>query len=212
MKGDFSRDSYRPESRFSRVVMQQGRVQLDSDWNEQNSILIGTIRALTRDLFGPYAGPAAECGFRIVTAENRQGLPNEAQAEVEEALKADKGSLGDEDMLILAGRYYVGGMPIALERAMRFRAQLGYPFGQDQVSSLRQHNWLAYLDVWEEYVCADQDPYLREAALNGVDTCGRARIRWQVRLMVDPKNQDAAAALAATGTGRLKARANPTED
>jgi hypothetical protein len=210
MKGDFSRDTYRPESRFSRVMMQQGRVQLDSDWNEQNSILIGTLRALTRDLFGPFAGPAAECGFRIVTAENRTGLPKGAEAEVQEALKPGK-DFGD-DMLILAGRYYVGGMPIALDRAIRLQAQEGYPFGDETVSSLGQHNWLAYLDVWEDYVSADQDPYLREAALNGVDTCGRARIRWRVRLMVDPKDHDSATALTATGSGRLRARANPGED
>ena len=39
MRGDFTRDSFNPAKAYTRVLMQQGRVQLDADWNEQNSIL-----------------------------------------------------------------------------------------------------------------------------------------------------------------------------
>ncbi|HEX3531938.1 MAG TPA: DUF6519 domain-containing protein, partial [Thermoanaerobaculia bacterium] len=35
MKGDFSRDTFRKRKHYNRVRMQQGRVQLDADWNEQ---------------------------------------------------------------------------------------------------------------------------------------------------------------------------------
>ena len=35
MKGDFSRLTFDPTKHFSGVRMQQGRVQLDADWNEQ---------------------------------------------------------------------------------------------------------------------------------------------------------------------------------
>ena len=52
-RGDFSRDSYDRSKRFSRVLMQQGRVQLDADWNEQNDILLHYLRSLTVDLIGP---------------------------------------------------------------------------------------------------------------------------------------------------------------
>ena len=38
MKGDFSRRTFDPQKHFSRVLMQQGRVQLDADWNEQAAI------------------------------------------------------------------------------------------------------------------------------------------------------------------------------
>ena len=38
MKGDFSRDTFDPAKQFTRVLMQQGRVQLDADWNEQIAI------------------------------------------------------------------------------------------------------------------------------------------------------------------------------
>jgi hypothetical protein len=44
MKGDFSRDSFDPVKHFSRVLQQQGRVQLDADWNEQAAILLHYLR------------------------------------------------------------------------------------------------------------------------------------------------------------------------
>ncbi len=211
MKGDFSRDTYRPERQYSRVMMQQGRVQIDADWNEQAAILLGYMRALTRDLFGAAAGPADECGFQIVTIENRASLPAEVAAQVDAALKADKGALDDDDLLILPGRYYVGGLPVESTAALRWRAQPGFPFGDADVDALNKHDWIAYLDVWEEYVAADQAPDIRETALGGIDTCGRASIRWRVRLLPDASDRAAVEAMTATGSGRLRARANPSE-
>ena len=38
MKGDFSRDTFNPRKHYAGVLMQQGRVQIDADWNEQQSI------------------------------------------------------------------------------------------------------------------------------------------------------------------------------
>ena len=211
MKGDFSRDSYQAGSQYSRVMMQQGRVLLDADWNEQTAILLGYMRALTRDLFGPAAGPAGACGFQIVSAESRGSLPAELAAQVDAILKADKADLGDDDLLILPGRYYVGGLPVEIADPIRYRAQTGFPFGDTPPDSLRQRDWIAYLDVWEDYVAADQDPFIRDVTLGGIDTCGRARIRWQVRLLLDVGDQSVFDALAATGSGRLRARANPSE-
>jgi hypothetical protein len=39
MKGDFSRWTFDPRRHYTAVLMQQGRVQLDSDWNEQAAML-----------------------------------------------------------------------------------------------------------------------------------------------------------------------------
>ena len=39
MSGDYSRQRFDPRKQFSAVLMQQGRVQLDADWNEQGAIL-----------------------------------------------------------------------------------------------------------------------------------------------------------------------------
>ena len=48
MRGDFSRDTFDPVKHFSRVLQQQGRVQLDADWNEQTAILSCTTCARWR--------------------------------------------------------------------------------------------------------------------------------------------------------------------
>ena len=53
MQGDFSRNTFDPTKHFSRVLMQQGRVQLDADWNELNAIVFHYLRTLARDVYGP---------------------------------------------------------------------------------------------------------------------------------------------------------------
>lgn len=51
MKADLTRRSFDPLKHFSRVLMQQGRVQLDADWNEQAAILLHLVRRLAADVF-----------------------------------------------------------------------------------------------------------------------------------------------------------------
>ncbi|WP_431819305.1 DUF6519 domain-containing protein [Burkholderia sp. F1] len=85
MKADLTRVSFDPLKHFSRVVMQQGRVQLDADWNEQAEILLHTLRAMALDGFGPAASPSG--GFAIAALPNRV-----------------------DDVEIGAGTYYVDGI------------------------------------------------------------------------------------------------------
>ena len=54
MKGDFTRETFNKSKHFSRVLMQQGRVLLDADFNEQSAIILHYLRTLAADLFGPY--------------------------------------------------------------------------------------------------------------------------------------------------------------
>ena len=56
-RGDFSRDTFDPNKHFMRVLMQQGRVSLDADWNEQTDILLHYMQTLAKDIIGPSAGP-----------------------------------------------------------------------------------------------------------------------------------------------------------
>jgi len=72
--------------------MQQGRVQLDADWNEQAAILLRYVQTLAADLIGPRGGPKAACGFQIVPFAP--------------TLK---------DFLIGPGRYYVDGLLAELD-------------------------------------------------------------------------------------------------
>ena len=58
MKNDITRDTFSPLKHFSRVLMQQGRVQLDADWNEQGAIAARREETTTEDLVGHCGGPA----------------------------------------------------------------------------------------------------------------------------------------------------------
>ena len=57
MSGDHTRFTFDPLKRYSGVLMQQGRVQLDSDWNEEIDILRRRIRTTTLDILGPLGVP-----------------------------------------------------------------------------------------------------------------------------------------------------------
>ena len=63
MKADLTRNSFHPFKHYIRVLMQQGRVQLDADWNEQAAILLHYLEALAADLIGPHGGPSMQPGF-----------------------------------------------------------------------------------------------------------------------------------------------------
>ncbi len=215
MNGDFTRDSFDPRKRFTRVMMQQGRVQLDSDWNEQTSLTLGYVRTLAGDLLGRGAGPEAKCGFRIATKADVKPPAGAPADPFKPAIDAHKTALNNGDLLILPGRYYVGGILVELDEPMLYSEQPGYPFDDATTTAALKAvdtQWIAYLDVWEEFVSADQDEDISEPALGGVDSCGRALIRWQVRILVDPaKEIDSFEVLAAGSTGLLKAWTKPGE-
>lgn len=100
MKGDFSRLTFDRKKQFSRVFMQQGRVQLDADWNEQAAIFVDSIRTLSADVIGPHAGTPDS--FKI-TPDSTHGF------------------------LIGEGRYYVHGIGCVNDRAQGYDEQKHYP-------------------------------------------------------------------------------------
>ena len=65
MKGDFTRVTFRPRNHYSGVLQQQGRVQLDADWNEQVAIDAYVERTTTRDLIGGCGAPCDAPGFAL---------------------------------------------------------------------------------------------------------------------------------------------------
>ena len=74
MKGDFSRQTFDADKRYSAVLMQQGRVQLDAEWNEQQEIHQHRAQTGATDTIGP-AGPPLDnngkAGFEV-TVQNGQ--------------------------------------------------------------------------------------------------------------------------------------------
>jgi hypothetical protein len=89
MKVDLTRDTFHPLKHYTRVLTQQGRVQLDADANEQTAILLRYLRALAADLIGPAGGPEKNLGFAITPL-----TPSPTPA----------------DFRIGFGNYYVGGL------------------------------------------------------------------------------------------------------
>ena len=213
MKGDFTRDTFDPARHVSRVLMQQGRVQLDADVNEQSAILLRYLRLLAADLMGPHAGPdGAALGFEIVTRASGVDLtalePNAARRSRLQAA-VDKG-----DIVIGPGRYYVRGVLVENDRAVLFSEQHGYPFGETPIEkiSTQAEPLLLYLDVWERHLTHVDDDAIREVALGGPDTCSRAQVVWQVRGFRSQPGGPAVDCRSvsdwpATGGGRLRARA-----
>jgi Family of unknown function (DUF6519) len=180
MKGDFSRDTFKPERHYARVLMQQGRVQVDADWNEQASILLHHLRTMAMDVIGPHGGPMANPGFEIVTKDSlKLRLDTEINPTEKKRLE---GILGGITFLIRAGRYYVNGLLCENETDIAGNAQTDHPDATLEFDALKDKDLLFYLDVWEHHVTALEDEFIREDALGGPDTATRARIVWQVRL------------------------------
>jgi hypothetical protein len=71
------------------------------------------------------------------------------------------------------------GQQVRIRRLSTLGLQPDLPSGVVPPQSGR---YRAYLDVWEQQITWIQDPEMREIALGGVDTAGRAKVRAQVRL------------------------------
>jgi len=165
MHGDFSRLTFDPRNRFSRVLVQQGRVYLDSDENERTAIQLYALRSMMRDLVGAH------------------GIPD--SAETTTGFSIAKGDAATPGFKIGVGRYYVNGIlcentdPLA-----GYFNQPGY-FG-DLGDDLPDTPYLVYLDVWERHTTFIDHPLLRETALGGPDTASRAQVVWQVKALKPP--------------------------
>jgi hypothetical protein len=180
-RADVSRDTYDPIKRFSRVLMQQGRVQLDADWNEQNDILLHYLRSLAADLIGPHGGSGTQAGFALITNDSDvAGLKDANGNSLDDAmLNALKASLRDSGFLIGIGRYYVDGLLCESNQYLGFAEQAGYPFtGVLSLDNIRDAtgSFLVFLDVWERHVSCNEDGDICEVALGGPDTATRAQL------------------------------------
>jgi|ERR1700688_1503590 len=161
MKDDFPRLTFDPGRHLTRVLMQQGRVPLEADWNEQAAILLHYIERLAADLIGQHGGPEGQEAFAIGAIANQATVT---------------------DLTIGSGRYYVDGLLCEnLDAEATYFTQPDLPLDRDK-DKLPAGTFLAYLDVWERPVTAVEDDSLRQAAQDGPDTATRGRVVWQVRV------------------------------
>src|SRR6266436_1124309 len=109
MKGDFSRNTFNPTKHYRSVLKQQGRVDVDADWNEQQAINMRRIETEATDVIGGCGAPMHDAGFHIVPDLNvLNGLTSD-----EQKLEGNKNlpeTIRAGDFLISAGRYYVDGI------------------------------------------------------------------------------------------------------
>jgi hypothetical protein len=167
--------------------MQQGRVQVDADWNAQHDLLDHRRTTEAIDVIGREGAPKEGGGFE---------------------LRAEAGPLS-----ISTGRYYLEGELLENAADTPFTAQ---PYLPNAVLPAAAGSYLFYLEAFERGVSADQDPSIRDAALGGADTTIRAQLVWQVKhLRLGGPNPAVAADAGAASlallrtpmSGRLNARA-----
>jgi len=200
MSFDNSRFTFNPWNDYLGVVMQQGRVQLDSDWNEWLAEFARRIQAGTLDTLGPSGVPSTTPGAFQISQPTQ-----------------DKS--GTWHVTIGVGRIYVDGLlaenhgsaglvqwdPALDEWAGAPQTPIDYtnqpylpvPTPLPAPPSLI----LVYLDVWQRDVSYIEDPNLVDKAV-GVDTTGRRQTVWQVKFVdvsnvpggVTPATPDAAIA------------------
>jgi hypothetical protein len=185
---DNSRFTFDPWKNFSGVVMEQGRVQLDADWNEWLAEISRRIQAGTLDIMGHASYPPTTPSAFLITATS--GSPN--------------------TVTIGCGRMYVDGLlaenhgqyktaswdPALAELSnspqppnslnpnpnpIQFTQQ---PYLPGATTPTDTGSYLAYLDVWTRAITYLEDPHLVDVAV-GVDATGRLQTVWQVKLMAN---------------------------
>jgi Family of unknown function (DUF6519) len=183
--GDFSLNPYHYRENVSRVLYQMGRVQLDSDFNEQTESSLRFLRGLGTDVIGLHG--ALDGGFKI--------LPG----------------AGEVPFKVRYGVYYVDGIRVVhspfqsvweiagtdaettRQNADTYKA--GFPATEEDEHFLGldlepESSQLLYLAVWERHVSAAEADEIREVALLGPDTTTRAVVTWQIRsIPLDPFDQ-----------------------
>jgi hypothetical protein len=194
MKGDFTRSTFNKKKHYSSVCMQQGRVQMDADWNEQMDIQAHFRQTKARDVIGLTGVPKYGSGFAI--------------------------SIDNNELKISSGRIYVGGILCELEEEITYKTQPDYPklpIESDLLENIADGNHLVYIDVWQRHISALEDENIRDKALGGPDTATRSQTVWQVKLqsveglecsLIDPGWQQG----ATNSIGLLSARAKPGDE
>lgn len=174
MFGDFSRRTFDSADGYRAVLLQQGRVVLDADVNEQAEITAYHDEVRTRDLVGEHGGPVGD-GFAVAGPDGGT-------------------SAVWDDLRITEGRYYVDGMlcecghgpdgkpwPITGQPMQPRTRRADDPSAPLPINGEPKVASLLYLDVWQRGVGTDEDPSLLESALGGADTAVRASTAWQLR-------------------------------
>jgi hypothetical protein len=210
MKGDFTRQTFDPRRHFTTVRMQQGRVQLDADWNEEADLRLYRDETEATDVIGRCGGPLDAAAFGVVL--DLTALDPAEQTYLA-GLDPAYNAIGAGDFVLSPGRYYVDGILCENEHPVPYTRQPDLP-GLSAIDVSAQGFTIVYLDVWQRHLTYLDEALLRETALGGPDTATRTKTIWQVRTVFAGTNaitcaDEPQAYLDATAgsTGLLSARA-----
>jgi hypothetical protein len=183
MNGDFSRLTFNPRKHYRAVRMQQGRVQLDADWNEQSDIISYARETLLKDLLGSSGAPTAQAGFRISLPDDQEEVDagSSSNPEFEQESNSKHQETPAPDLHIASGHYYVDGILCENEQELIFSQQSTSPYSTSS-ASLKDFV-VVYLDAWIRHITYFEDSSLRETALGGIDTATREQTAWRVKLL-----------------------------
>ena len=184
---DISRFIFQPEKRYASVRMQQGRVMLDSDWNESAHIDGEEARRQTVETI--CAKGTSNQGFLVGSVEDATVIMPTVPGDEFPA------TVETYDFPLVSGSYYLGGLRFEVVPGIeeRFLSQTDglqmqidpaaanlpvRPSVEDLTdengNSTTRHD-LVYLRAWEQCVTTVEDSELRERALGGPDTSVRIR-------------------------------------
>lgn len=156
MSSDRAKISYDENQHYRSVVMQQGRVTLEADWNEQSQIVNEEMRKEALDFVGSSGTP--DNGYAVSKVSN-----------------------SSYDLSLSPGTLYVDGMRLGLDKNTNYGNQdewvdtEGDPFWVN-VPEQATSNEYVYLLLREQEISAVEDPALLEVALGGPDTAARTRL------------------------------------
>ncbi len=177
MGSDRARASFDTTRQYRSVVMQQGRVTVEADWNEAQLIESEEERKDLLDIVGPAGTP--DDGYRVLEPGTAPNPPF--------------------DFTVGGGTMYVGGVRAFAAAPIVYSAQSEWidhstdpDWVEPDAAAKRRHEEI-YLSLREQEVSAVEDTALREVALGGPDTAQRTRfIQHIVRVGTDGSTCDAA--------------------
>jgi len=192
MKADLSRATFDKARRYRSVRMQQGRVQLDADFNEQQEILNHRIEIETRDSLGPVAVPIDNAGFALAPSgtdltisAGRLYIDGLLCENLTATTVANQPDLPDTASPVLPSGKSLLPLPPAGVTAASITGVV--VFNGNNAVAPGEGVYLAYLEAWERHLSSIdlpvKDTSMREVALGGADTCTREKTVWQVKLL-----------------------------
>ncbi len=184
MGGDYTRFTFKANKNYSGVLKQQGRVSLDSDWNELADIADRKWRSETLDIIG-------RCAVPVTTPEAFKVMPTGSgtfdigigRAYVD-GIQTENHGLDPQLYNPILGEEYKTN-PVPYSDQPFFPTSLPPSLTAPALPPILGRTDLIYLDVWQREVTVIEDPGIKEIALGGPDTTTRVQTAWQVKAITD---------------------------